>query len=64
MECSLVMLPTVQSEPVIFNCGGHPVNGAAAPSVTLPPSLTSDSDVDEFVDIFFDVDVAVNTFPR
>ncbi|XP_060803001.1 transcription initiation factor TFIID subunit 4 isoform X2 [Amyelois transitella] len=58
------MLPMVQPEPVIFNCGGHSANGAAAPSNTLPPSLTPESDVDELVDIFFDVDVAVNTYPR
>ncbi|XP_053608193.1 uncharacterized protein LOC128673996 isoform X3 [Plodia interpunctella] len=58
------MLPMVQPDPVIFNCGGHSANGATAPSIALPPSLTPDSDVDELVDIFFDVDVTVNTFPR
>ncbi|XP_047042032.1 nuclear receptor coactivator 2-like isoform X3 [Helicoverpa zea] len=57
------MLPMVQTEPVHFNCGVS-VNVAASPPATLPPSLTPDSDVDELVDIFFDVDVAVNTLPR
>lgn len=64
MECAVVMLPMVQPEPVILNCGGHSVDGAATPTDTLPPSLTPDSEVDEFVDIFFDVDVGVHTFTR
>lgn len=58
------MLPMVQTEPVLFNCGVHSVNVAASPPATLPPSLTPDSEVDELVDIFFDVDVAVNTVSR
>lgn len=57
------MLPMVQAEPVPFNCAGHTVE-AAPPSATLPPTLTPDSEVEELVDIFFDIDVAVNTFPR
>lgn len=58
------MLPMVQSEPVLFKCGVQSVNTAVTPPTTLPPSLTPDSDVDELVDIFFDVDVAATTYPR
>lgn len=58
------MLPMVQSEPLLFNCGGQSVDEAASPSATLLPSLTPESEVDELVDIFFDVDVGVNTYPR
>lgn len=58
------MLPMVQSEPLLFNCGGQSVDEAASPSATLLPSLTPESEVDELVEIFFDVDVAVNKYPR
>ncbi|KOB78942.1 Steroid receptor coactivator [Operophtera brumata] len=57
------MLPIVQTEPVLFNCGAHSVNAAATPPATLPPSLTPESDADEFVDIFFGVDVTASSYP-
>ncbi|XP_047987922.1 uncharacterized protein LOC125227614 isoform X3 [Leguminivora glycinivorella] len=58
------MLPMVHTEPVLFDFGGPSIDGAATPSPSVPPSLTPHSDVDDLVDIFFDVDVAVNTYPR
>lgn len=58
------MLPMVQSEPLLFNSGGQPVDEAVPPSATLPPALAPESDeVDDLPDIFFEEDVD-NTFPR
>lgn len=61
---AVAMLPMVHTEPVLFNFGGPNLDGAATPSASVTPSHTPNSDVEELVDIFFDVDVAVNTFPR
>lgn len=58
------MLPMVQPEPILFNCGVQTVDAVATSPATLPPSLTPDSDVDEVVDIFLDVDVAASAYPR
>lgn len=65
--CSVAMLPMLQPEPLLFNSGGQSDEAATAPATVplpRPPSLTPDSDVDGLVDIFFDVDVAVDTFQR
>ncbi|XP_045520917.1 uncharacterized protein LOC123712042 isoform X2 [Pieris brassicae] len=56
------MLPMLQTETLLFNSVTR--SDGAPPAATLPPSMTPDSEVEELVDIFFDIDVAVNTFSR
>ncbi|XP_050670199.1 nuclear receptor coactivator 2 [Leptidea sinapis] len=52
------MLPMVQAALFLSDAGNHSTDGVPQ-SAHLTPPTTSDSDVEELVDIFFDIDVAV-----
>lgn len=60
---AVVMLPMAQTEPMFYNSGSQIVAGGNIQNTALSSPLTSESDVDDLVDIFFDVDVTLNDQP-
>lgn len=61
----VVMLPMAQTDPILYGNGADSAAGNSSQSTMIFSPLTSESDgVEDLGDIFFNVDVSLNSFSR